>query len=116
MLLTILIAALSVCGLFMVVWTILEALFMQIPKESYHVFCLHGSDAQVEQQVRSCRWLRERRGLRGRLILVDCGISPEAQITVQLMLRNDETIQLCTSSQLADYIRWENETIGAGTH
>lgn len=115
MLLTVLIGALAVCGAFLIAWALIEALFMHTPKDSCHIFYLRGNDAQVEQQVRSCRWLRERRGLRGQLILVDCGISPEAQITVQLMLRNDDTIKLCTFAQLADFIRLENETIGAGT-
>lgn len=114
MALTILIAALAVCGVFLIAWSITEAYFSAVPNDSCHIFYLRGDSAAVEQQVRSCRWLCERRGMLGKVIFVDCGISPEAQITVQLMLKNDDTVILCAPSQIADYIGQENDNGGAG--
>lgn len=115
MILTIFVGALAACGIIMILWAMMEALLMPIPRDSCHIFYLHGTDAQVEQQVRSCRWLKERKGLNGKILLVDCGLSPQAQMTVQLMLEQDDTIQLCAQTQIADYLRMENGTIGAGT-
>ncbi len=114
MALTILIAALAVCGLFLIVWAMTDALFLRLPNDSCHIFFLCGDDAQVEQQLRSCLWFRKQRGLRGKMIFVDCGISAQAQITAQLMLKNDDTTHICAFQQINDYIRWEKETIGTG--
>lgn len=114
MALTIVIAALAVCGVFFVAWALAEAWMLPMPCDACHIFFLHGDDAQVEQQLRSSLWLRQRRGLRGRILFVDCGISPEAQMTAQLFLRQDDTIHLCAYAQMTDYIRWENHSIGTG--
>ncbi len=114
MAITILIAALAVCGIFLVAWSITEAFLVCMPQTAVHVFYLSGSDAEVEQQIRSCLWMKQRHGLPGRMLFVDCGISPQAQITAQLLLKNEDTVQLCAPSQVAEYIRWENDTIGSG--
>ncbi|MBE6985530.1 MAG: hypothetical protein E7434_08010 [Ruminococcaceae bacterium] len=116
MALTILIAGLAVCGIFLVAWSLTEAFVIKIPLDSVHIFYLHGSDADVEQQMRSCLWMKNRHGLRGRLLFVDCGISPQAQITAQLMLKADDNIHICAKEQVAQYIKGECETLGAGTH
>jgi len=48
MALTILIAGLAVCGIFLVAWSLTEAFVIKIPLDSVHIFYLHGSDADVE--------------------------------------------------------------------
>ena len=104
MALTILIAALAVCGVFLIAWAIADALLFRTPTDSCHIFYLRGDDAQVEQQVRSCLWMRNRCALHGRVLLVDCGISPEAQITAYLMLKDDDCVHICSIDQICDYI------------
>ena len=112
MALTILIAALAACGLFLIIWAIADALLLRLPTDSCHIFYLRGDETQVEQQIRTCLWKRS--NLRGKIIFVDCGISPEAQITAQMMLKEFDFIYICSPEQIWDYIRWEKETIGTG--
>lgn len=114
MALTILIAALAVCGVFLIAWAVADALLFRAPADSCHIFYLRGEDAQVEQQVRSCLWLRRRCALRGSVVLVDCGISPEAQITAHLMLKDENCVHVCSFEQINDYIGLENKSIGTG--
>ena len=104
---TILIAALAACGIFLVAWSLTEAFVMKLPSDSVHVFYLHGSEIEVEQTMRACLWMRSRHGLRGKVFFVDSGISPQAQITAQLMLGNDESVKICSQEQLMQYIRKE---------
>ena len=104
---TILIAALAACGIFLVAWSLTEAFVMKLPSDSVHVFYLHGSDAEVEQKLRACLWMRSRHGLRGTVYFVDTGISVQAQITAQLMLKDDESVIICSKEQLYEYIRKE---------
>ena len=104
---TILISALAVCGIFLVAWSLTEAYVMKLPSDSVHIFYLHGTDAEVEQKLRACLWMRTRHGLRGKVIFVDGGMSPQAQITAQLMLADDEAIHICSDEQLLQYIREE---------
>ncbi|MBE6927747.1 MAG: hypothetical protein E7467_04570 [Ruminococcaceae bacterium] len=113
MILTILIASLCACGLFMILWAIVEAVLLRLPNETVCICYLHGTDAEVEQKMRACLCLR-RQGVR--LLFVDCGLSAEAQVTAQLMIGRDESMHLCSPLQIYDYIRWENGCLGAGTH
>ena len=77
---TILIAALAACGVFLILWTIFEALLMPLPKDdTYLLVYLRGDAGRVEQHMRACDWLRERRGVRGRVLFVDDGLDAEAR-------------------------------------
>ena len=114
MILTILVAGLAVFGGIFLLWTAADGLFAVLPKNSCHVFYLSGEDGQIEQQIRTCLRLQAHGKLRGRLIFADCGLSAEAQITAQLLLKNNRGV-LCAPSQIKDYIGWEKEIIGAGT-
>lgn len=115
MALTILIAGLAVCGVFLIAWCVIEALFCTFPKDSRHIFYLQGDSEQVEQEIRSALWVCEKRGMRGSLLFVDCGISVSAQETAQWILKDHTAAVLCAPSQLSDYLGWENGTGGAGT-
>lgn len=115
MVLTIMIACLAACGVLLILWTMVEALLMPLPtEEAVLVLPLSGDGAQVEQQIRGCRWLREHRGLRARLLLVDQGLTPEGQIQVELLIRGQEGERLCAASQVAEYLELEKEKLGAG--
>lgn len=115
MALTILIAALAVCGVFLIAWCVIEALFCTFPKNSCHIFYLQGDARLVEQEIRSALWVCEKRGMLGKLLFVDCGISPQAQETAQLILKDHTAAVLCAPSQISGYLGWENGTSGAGT-
>lgn len=116
MVLTILIAALAVCGVLLILRTVLEAVIFPVPREnSILIVPLSGNAAQCQQTIRGCLRLRSRRGIGERLILVDQGLDPEAQIAAGILLRREDDVVLCAASQVPEMIRWENEELGAGT-
>lgn len=114
MLLTILVAALAACGIFLVAWAIFEALLTPLPEHTCHIVYLQGDAAAVEQHIRTCLWLRERRGMRGTFYFVDFGLCPEAQEAAQLLLKDEQAAVLCSGTQLLDYLERENREIGSG--
>lgn len=116
MLLTVIIAAFAACGLILVSWALIEAFLLPPPSNCiFHVYFLQGDSAQVEHTIRACLHLREHRGMSGMLIFADDGLTPEAQMAAELLLRRTPETVLCSKSQIIDYIRRENDGIGAGT-
>ncbi len=116
MLLTILAAALAACGAFLILWAILDALLLPLPqRDTFHVIYLHGSVQQVEQTLRAGIWLRERRGARGTLLFVRDALSAEAAEAAGRYLEDFEGTALCRAAELPEMLRWEKETVGAGS-
>ena len=107
MLLTILLAGLAVCGVFLVLWALVQTIVHPLPLGVYHVVPLSGNAPTVEQTVRLCL-----RTLRGRIVFVDIAMDAEAQMTVACLLRNESAACLCAPMQVSEYLRWEN-TLGA---
>lgn len=106
MFLTILIAALAACGLFLIVWTVMDAMTYPIPrKNTVFIVRLEGNASKVEQTIRACFRLREHRGYGEMLVFTDGGIDTEAQLAAELLLRNHPEAVLCAVNQAADYIR-----------
>ena len=111
---TILIAALAACGVFLIAWTVFEALLMPLPeKDTYLLVYLSGDAAQAQQCIRACCWLRERRGVRGRVLFVDAGLTPEARQAAEQMIGADPSLALCGGGE--EYTILENWKRGAGT-
>ncbi|MBQ3356756.1 MAG: hypothetical protein IJG45_06550 [Oscillospiraceae bacterium] len=116
MLLKLILAAFAACGLLMVLRALLEAVLLPFPgNDAVHVYYLRGGSAEAEHAIRACLHLRERRGMRGMLIFADGGLTPEAQETAELLLRREPDTALCSKAQVFDYIRQENDEVGAGT-
>lgn len=115
-LLTILISSLAACGVFLIIRTLTDAVSYPIPrKNTVFIVRLEGNSSQVQQIIRACFRLREYRGYGEILIFTDGGIDAEAQLAAELMLRKHPEAVLCAPEQVVDYIRWEKETVGAGT-
>lgn len=116
MLLKVTIAAFAACGLLMVLQALLEALMLPPSGEdAIHVYYIRGGCAEAEHTIRACLRLREHRGMRGMLLFADDGLTPEAQRAAKLLLRGAQDAALCARTQVIDYIRRENDGIGAGT-
>ena len=99
MALTILTAGLAACGLLLLLWSVAEAMLLPLPREDAVLIApLQGGAAEVERQIRGCRWMREHRGLRAQIIWIDRGL-----------LRDAAGEQLCAAEQAAEYL----EQLGA---
>ncbi len=107
MILSVLAGLLALSAVILVLWAVGESLSVSTPGDALHIVPLRGGAASVEQRVRACL-----RGLRGRIVFVDKGMEPEAQLCVQLLLEKREGVFLCASEQLTDYLEWET-TLGA---
>lgn len=113
-LLTIIIGALAVCGVFLILQALFDAMLLPLPeKDACHVFFLRGDAGVAQKTVRACLRLREYRGMRGLLIFVDDGLDAEASVAVELLLRKQEGTRLCAVSQISEF--WEKEKLGTGT-
>jgi len=116
MLLKVMIAALAACGLLMILRALFEAFLLPVSgDEAIHIYYIRGDSAEAEHTVRACLHLREHRGMRGTLLFADDGLTPEAQTAAELLLRGAPDAALCSNAQIFDYIRRENDVIGAGT-
>ncbi len=107
MILSVLAGLLALCAVILVLWAVGEALSVSSPGDALHFVPLRGGSATVEQKVRACL-----RCLRGRIVFVDLGMEPEAQLCVQFLVEKREGVFLSTSEQLTDYLEWET-TLGA---
>ncbi|MBP3412238.1 MAG: hypothetical protein J6K89_03175 [Oscillospiraceae bacterium] len=109
MLLKIFAVLLGLCGIGLVLCGIVDTLFASAPSRVMHIIPLMGESASVEQTVR-----RALRSLKGRLYFVDQGLEPEAQMSVQLLLKGNSSAVLCNLEQMLEAVRWES-SLGAGT-
>lgn len=116
MFLTFVLAVLAATGLLCIAKWLCAALSDSIEDEN--VFCvvrLCRDAAHTEQTVKSCLRLQREKSLRGKLLFVDGGLSPEAQNVTELLLRNRGNALLCSENQLYEILKWEREKLGAGT-
>ena len=109
MMLSVLAGLLALCAVILVLWAVGETLAVSVPGDALHIVPLRGDAAWVEQRVRACL-----RCLRGRIVFVDIGMEPEAQLCAQLLLEKREGVCLCAPEELTDYLEWET-TLGART-
>lgn len=108
MVLTLIICAFAACGVLLVGRAALDALRMPVRREdAVFVVCLRGNAAQVEQTVRACLRLRQRRPEFETLLFIDRGIDPEGQRVARLALRNETNAALCSAQQIPEFISWE---------
>ena len=100
----------TACGLLLLLWSVAEAMLLPLPREdAVLVAPLQGGAAEVERQIRGCRWMREHRGLRAQIIWIDRGLTPEGQEAAARLLRDAAGEQLCAAGQAAEYL----ERLGA---
>lgn len=98
---------LGLCGLGLVLCGLLETLFFSVPTGVLHIIPLDGEASAVEDRVR-----RSLYSLKGQLYFVDLGLDSEAQMSVELLLRERSHAMLIAPEQLNRELRWEN---GLGT-
>ena len=103
------IVLLGLCGWGIILCGLVETIFCSGISDVYHVIPLHGGCGSVEQTVRKAL-----HSLKGRLYFVDLELSPEEQMSVELLLRECSYAKLCAPEQILQELRWEND-FGTGT-
>ena len=116
MFLSFVLAILAAVGLLSIVRWLCQALAFSLEDHDIcHVIRLQGEASQTEQAIKSGLRLRKEQTLKGKLVFVDEGLSPDAQNAAELLLRKQENAILCSKSQLCELLNWEKEDIGTGT-
>lgn len=81
----------------------------------FHVVCLQGDTAAVEQQIRLCLKRQRNHTYDGILLFVDRDLSPESVLAAQILLSRETEAILCSAEQAKEYISWEIDQFGART-
>lgn len=113
MVLSIIICSLAAFAVLMIFMSFLRSLHPVRPV--CHVISLSGDAAETEQQIRSALRNQKDAVFSGKLIFVDTGLSPEAQIAAQVLLVREKAALLCSPKQVTEYVTWEIEKFGTGT-
>lgn len=98
MLLTIIIAALAACGVWMLLLALKEALLPR-PDCAYHVICLRPDRPEPTAQVQACLWRRRSGVLTGTLLFVDGGLDAQTRAAIEQLLQKTDDAVLCTPEQ-----------------
>lgn len=110
MFLTFLLAMLSAFGFLCVLNLLYDAITFHLKQEDlFHVVRISGEEPEVEQTVRSCIRYQDSGRLRGRIVFVDEGLTPDAQTATELLLRGREDAVLCGESELSEILCWERD-------
>lgn len=113
--LTFVLAVLAAMGMLSIIRWLCNAISFSLKDEdAFFVVHLCGDAAHTEQTVKSCIHLRRERLVRGKLVFVDGGLSPEAQHVARMLLQKQEDALLCAESQLCEILKWERDDIGTG--
>ncbi len=97
---------LAACGVAMVLWCMIGwALF---PCKGRRVILLYAADdaEALEQTLRAQRWLRKSGLLRGRTIVVDCGLTPQGAARAQRLCSSGGE-EFCGEAELPMLLKTE---------
>ena len=101
------VALLAAIGLASLVWTAVRAILFAGPERRREIGLLlpaRGDGEQLEEQLRFLEDLRRERGLSGRTLLVDCGLTEEGRKLADLMTRKYRWVILCRGDEAADFL------------
>lgn len=101
-----LIALLATLGLAAIIWLPLRSVCMVsgIDRQVTAVLPVQGECDKLEQEVRTLVLLRSECGIRGEIILLDCGLSEEGRSLCRLLTRLYPTVILCDRTEAESLI------------
>lgn len=108
MVLEILIAILSVCGVVLLVWCISGWLLRPMGGEKMCLlFPACGDAPELEQALRGAAWLRETGLVTAEILVVDCGLSEAGQKKVSALRARMEYIRCIPRAELSEILKTE---------
>lgn len=92
-----LIALLATLGLAAIIWLPIRSVCVLpgIKRRITAIVPVEGDCAALEQEVRSLVLLRRECGIRGEILLLDCGLSEEGRSLCRLLTRLHPSVILC---------------------
>ena len=108
-------AILSCCGGLFLLWCIAGFLLCSRGEENtVTLLRLFGDVPELERQVRRCRWLRSMGLSTGPVLLLDCGLTPDARKRAALLCRDDAFVHLLAEGDLLTYFDFTRADHGTG--
>lgn len=104
--LEIILSLLAAAGLLSLGWLLLGRALA--PAGRGEAVCLvpgRGEGETLEQAVRGLLWLRGGGLLAGRVVIVDCGLSPAGRAIAAALCLREPGVEVCALSQLSVYIK-----------
>ena len=98
-----LVALLASVGLASIMWTLVRAVLFagpEVRRELAVLLPVQGDGGQLEEQVRALQALRRERGLAGRALLVDCGLSEEGRKLAEALAREYRWVSVCARDEV----------------
>ena len=102
-----LVALLASVGLASIMWTLVRAVLFAGPerrREIGLVLPAQGDGERLEEQLRFLDGLRRERGLSGRALLVDCGLTEEGRKLARLLSGRYRWVILCGRDEASDFL------------
>lgn len=105
-LLEVIMSLLSVVGLLSIGWLCFGH-FLTPAGNGQTVILLpgRGEGVDLEQTVAGLLWLRGSGLAEGRILIVDCGLSPAGEAAAQLLCGREPAVGLCPLEELETYIK-----------
>lgn len=101
------IAALASVGLASLLWMAVSRALFTRPREPRWAAALvmtQGDGELLEQQIRTLQHLRRERGVIGRILVVDCGLSREGRKLADILTRQNRWITVCRAEDVEHYL------------
>ena len=101
MVLEILVCALATGGILLFLWGLIGFLVYPRGQEAILVYCISGAAPYLESYLHWIGWLCQTGLLHAKIILVDCGLSKEAQKRAQYLAAHDcRVLEFCQDAEM----------------
>ena len=108
--LEILLSLLAVTGLISIGWVCFGRLFTPAGgRQACTLVPATGDGEDLEQAVNGLLWLRSGEFLGGRVVILDCGLTPAGKALAEAICRREPEVEVCPVSELSVYIKQRME-------
>lgn len=104
--LEVILALLAVAGLMSLAWLLMGHILTPAGSEGTVSLVLGTGDGEaLEQSVRGLLWLQGGGLLGGRVLIVDCGLTPTGRALAAALCIREPGLEICPVSELSVYIK-----------
>ena len=108
--LEILLSLLAVTGLISIGWFCFGHLFTPAGgRNACTLVPATGDGEDLEQAVNGLLWLRSGEFLGGRVVILDCGLTPAGRALAVALCQREPGVEICPISELSVYIKRKTE-------
>ena len=110
----ILLAILACCGAFWMLAALWGLLLRGYDGETALLLRLRGDAPELEKRVRRAKWLQSMEGGELPVLLLDCGLSPQARRRAEKLAQGEMNLHLLAEKDLLTYFDFTRADHGTG--